>query len=114
MKKIVGIDNLAKDQNIMNKLKETKTTSLNDLYKQAGYTKKDKKRVRNLVEYYDLVQEIRLKRLALGLSQEELASRAGVTRPELSKIENGKRNTTIQTLLNLAGAMGSTLRIHLT
>jgi transcriptional regulator with XRE-family HTH domain len=48
---------------------------------------------------------VRKRRLALDLSQEELAARAGVHRTYLSDIERGARNITITVLTRLAEAL---------
>ncbi|HTL51914.1 MAG TPA: XRE family transcriptional regulator [Planctomycetota bacterium] len=50
-----------------------------------------------------VVQRVRLER---GLRLEDLAKRAGFTKGFLSKIENGKANPPIATLLRVAGALG--------
>jgi transcriptional regulator with XRE-family HTH domain len=52
-----------------------------------------------------LGEVVRRRRLALDLSQEELASRAGVHRTYLSDIERGARNITITVLTRLAEAL---------
>lgn len=41
-----------------------------------------------------------------GLTQEALAGAAGVSRPNLSAIEQGARDLTVQTLRRLAGGLG--------
>ncbi len=53
----------------------------------------------------NLGEVVRKRRLALNLSQEELASRAGVHRTYLSDIERGARNITITVLNRLAEAL---------
>ena len=45
-------------------------------------------------------------RLHLGLTQDALARRAGVTRPNLSAIEQGRREVSLRTLRALAAALG--------
>lgn len=52
-----------------------------------------------------LGEVVRKRRLALDLSQEELAARAGVHRTYLSDIERGARNITITVLTRLAEAL---------
>lgn len=52
-----------------------------------------------------LGEVVRKRRLALNLSQEELAARAGVHRTYLSDIERGARNITITVLTRLADAL---------
>jgi len=44
---------------------------------------------------------IREKRIKQGLSQEELALRLGMRQPDISKIEEGKKNITLETLTRL-------------
>jgi transcriptional regulator with XRE-family HTH domain len=45
-------------------------------------------------------------RLHRGLTQATLASHAGITRPNLSAIEQGRREVSLKTLRALAGALG--------
>lgn len=45
-------------------------------------------------------------RVEKGLTQEELASAAGISRPNLSAMEQGKREVTLKTLRALAAALG--------
>lgn len=54
---------------------------------------------------FDLGDVVRQRRLALNLSQEELANRASVHRTYLSDIERGARNITITVLTRLADAL---------
>ncbi len=49
-----------------------------------------------------LGRNVRRHRLAAGLSQEELAFRAGMDRSYLSDIERGRRNPTLLTIQDLA------------
>lgn len=49
-------------------------------------------------------------REAIGMSQEKLAEKSGVSRGTISALESGEnRNTTSKTLLNIAKAMGTTI-----
>ena len=49
---------------------------------------------------------VRSRRLALGLSQEVLAERAGVHRTYVGMLERGEKNVTIYNIERLAGALG--------
>ena len=49
--------------------------------------------------------KLREKRLSLSISQEELASRAGLDRTYVSGCERGKRNPSLKTMLRLAKAL---------
>ena len=52
---------------------------------------------------------LRLARVERGLSQEELAEKAGVTRQTIGLIENGKYNPTLSLCIKIARALGRTL-----
>lgn len=45
-------------------------------------------------------------RLAAGISQEELAARAGLHRTYISSIERGARNVSLENIFALARALG--------
>ena len=49
---------------------------------------------------------IRERRLAMGLSQRELAERLGVRQNQVSRIETGERPITIRTARGLADVLG--------
>jgi transcriptional regulator with XRE-family HTH domain len=50
---------------------------------------------------------IRLRRLALRLSQEELGDRCGLHRTYIGSIERGERNISLQNIVRIAHALGS-------
>jgi HTH-type transcriptional regulator/antitoxin HipB len=54
-------------------------------------------------------QAVRERRLALGLSQTEVAARAGMTQPALSRLEAGGTVPTIPVLERIAAALGAEL-----
>jgi transcriptional regulator with XRE-family HTH domain len=49
---------------------------------------------------------IREHRLKAGLTQAELAQRAGIGRPHLNHIEGGRKNPTVVVLVHLAHSLG--------
>ncbi|WP_328815381.1 helix-turn-helix domain-containing protein [Nonomuraea cypriaca] len=51
------------------------------------------------------------RRVALGLSQAELAERAGMTQPQVSRLETGGGNITVASLGRLAAALDADLTI---
>ena len=50
-------------------------------------------------------KKVREKRTKLGLSQEELASRAGVHRTYIGMIERAEKNITLGNIQKIAGAL---------
>lgn len=56
---------------------------------------------------------MQLARLKAGISQHELAVRAGVPRSMISAYEHGRRQPTLPTLMRLLRAAGFDLRMHL-
>jgi transcriptional regulator with XRE-family HTH domain len=62
------------------------------------------------VEPHDFVQDfgdrVRELRLGQGLSQEDLADRAGLHRTAVSFIERAQRSATLETVARLASALG--------
>lgn len=57
--------------------------------------------------YFQLAREFVQRRQALGLTQRELAEKAGVQQSEISRIEQGNANPTFQTMYALARALGA-------
>lgn len=53
-----------------------------------------------------LAQNVRRLRASAGLSQEALASLAGIHRTYLSSVERGERNLTINNVFRIAEALG--------
>lgn len=52
-----------------------------------------------------LAANVRLQRLSCGLSQEDLADKAGLHRTYVGAVERGERNVTLKTLETLAAAL---------
>jgi transcriptional regulator with XRE-family HTH domain len=50
-------------------------------------------------------EKVREKRLRLGLSQEQLASRAGVHRTYIGMIERAEKNITLENIKKIANAL---------
>ena len=57
--------------------------------------------------YKKVGENIRIKRKALGLSQEGLAKAIGLKRPSLSNIEKGRQNILLHTFYDIADTLGS-------
>ena len=63
---------------------------------------------------FEIGQAVRERRLALGLSQTELAARAGMTQPAISRLEAGRSVPTIPVLERIAAGLGAELVVTLT
>lgn len=55
---------------------------------------------------FNLIGQLLVLRLEAGLTQTELAKRSGIRQSEISKIENGRINPTMETLDALGDALG--------
>ena len=78
---------------------------LDDPEVRAGYEE-----ARRAIELGAMVRQLRLD---VGLSQEELAQRAGMTQPALSRLERGGGIPTITVLDRIANALQATLTVSM-
>ena len=60
----------------------------------------------------DIIRAMIDARMAQHLTQKELAERTGINQADISKLENGTRNPTINLLKRLAEGMDMTLRLE--
>ena len=60
----------------------------------------------------DVIRAVVDARASLNLTQKELAERSGINQADISKIENGTRNPSLNLLKRLADAMGMALKIE--
>jgi predicted DNA-binding ribbon-helix-helix protein/DNA-binding Xre family transcriptional regulator len=63
------------------------------------------RRTRRIDLRKSLARNLRLLRVARGLSQTELAAKAGIARPHLCRLENRTYDTSLSTLSKLAAAL---------
>ena len=61
----------------------------------------------------DVIKAIIEARTSQNLTQKQLAERTGINQADISKLENGTRNPTINLLKRLADGMGMALKIEL-
>ena len=93
------------------KKQRPKTVSLNNI--SADFSKADWREVETEKRYYDLVVQLRELRQKVGMTQMELASKASLPRATVVRVESGRRNATLETLMSMASAMGRDLVIGL-
>lgn len=55
-------------------------------------------------------ENLRRHRKAMGISQEDLADKAGLHRTYIGSVERGERNVSIDNIERLASAVGSTIQ----
>ena len=60
----------------------------------------------------DIIKALVDARNSLNLTQKELAERTGINQADISKIENGTRNPSLNLLKRLADSMGMVLKIE--
>ena len=60
----------------------------------------------------DVIRAIVDARTSRNLTQKELAERTGINQADISKLENGTRNPSVNLLKRLADGMGMALRIE--
>ena len=60
----------------------------------------------------DVIRAIVEARTSQNLTQQELAERTGINQADISKLENGTRNPSINLLKRLADGMGMMLKIE--
>ncbi len=61
---------------------------------------------------FDIIQAMVTARKELNLTQKELSERTGITQADISRIENGTRNPSLEMLKRLAAGMGMRLRLE--
>ncbi len=60
----------------------------------------------------DVIKAIVEARLSQNMTQKELAQRTGINQADISKLENGTRNPSVNLLKRLADGMGMSLKIE--
>lgn len=82
--------------------------SLNEMMEDQEF----KKEYEELQPEFDVIRAITEARIASNLTQKELAERTGIDQADISKLENGVRNPSLNMLKRLADGMGRTLKIE--
>lgn len=93
------------------KKQRPKTAPLKNL--SADFTQADWQEVEKEKKYYELVIQLRELRQKVGMTQKELAQRAALPRATVVRVESGRRNATLETLMSMANAMGRDLVVGL-
>ena len=65
-----------------------------------------------MISELDVIRAVVEARISQNLTQKELAARTGIDQADISKLENGTRNPSLNLLKRLADGMGMVLRIE--
>ncbi len=77
------------------------------------FSKEQLQKVELYQEYFHALDELRRLREEMGISQKELSERSGIPQETISRIESGRRNVTLDTLISIASAMGKKVKVNL-
>lgn len=61
---------------------------------------------------YDIIQAMIDARVSQNITQKELATRTGITQADISRIENGTRNPSLNMVKRLAQGLGMQLKLE--
>ena len=86
-------------------------TSAEASSKRAARSSAYREERKRLAQFEELARLVIKHRAALGISQQELASRVGTSHSAISRIESGRHKTSVETLQKLAHALGVRLVI---
>jgi len=71
-----------------------------------------RKEYKSMQPEFDVIQAMVAARTSQNLTQKELAERTGIHQADISKLENGTRNPSLNLLKRLAEGMGMVLKVE--
>lgn len=86
--------------------------TLNDMLEKQLKDEEFRKEYETIQPEMDIIKALVDARNSLNLTQKELAERTGINQADISKIENGTRNPSLNLLKRLADGMGMVLKIE--
>ncbi|MBQ1734760.1 MAG: helix-turn-helix transcriptional regulator [Lachnospiraceae bacterium] len=86
--------------------------TLNDMLSEQMKDEEFRKEYEAIQPEMDVIRAIVDARTSQNLTQKELAERTGINQADISKLENGTRNPSVNLLKRLADGMGMALRIE--
>jgi transcriptional regulator with XRE-family HTH domain len=87
--------------------------SLEDLRRKLLSDPEIKAHYDELQNEFDIARELIAMRNELGLTQRDLAEKAGIKQPQLARIESGKQSPRLDTLKTIASKAGYSVEIRL-
>lgn len=94
-------------------MNEFRTDSLEDLVAELQQDPEYRKADRRQKPFFDLILEMVRRRRELGYTQAEVAKIADMQQPTIARIESGKRNIELKTIIRVAEALDATVEIRL-
>ena len=95
---------IMKGEQIMTKYEDVREQLLNNPEVKAEYE--------NLQPEFDIIRAMIKARKEQNLTQKELSERTGITQADISRIENGTRNPSLNMIKRLAKGMGMRLKLE--
>ncbi|MBR3507193.1 MAG: helix-turn-helix transcriptional regulator [Lachnospiraceae bacterium] len=86
--------------------------TLNDMLSEQMKNEGFRKEYEAIQPEMEVIRAIIEARTSQNLTQKELAERTGIHQSDISKLENGTRNPSVNLLRRLAEGMGMTLKIE--
>ena len=87
-------------------------SSYNDYKRKALADPEVKAEYEALQPEYDIIQAMIDARKKLDLTQKELSEKTGITQADISRIENGTRNPSLNMMKRLAEGLGMRLKLE--
>jgi ribosome-binding protein aMBF1 (putative translation factor) len=82
-------------------------------YKEKALSNPDVKAEYDALEpEYDLIQAMIDARVNQNITQKELSARTGITQADISRIENGTRNPSLEMIKRIATGLGMQLKLE--
>ena len=97
-------------QSVLKDVRQAIYEKLSEKYRRQGIVFKKEALAREPL-CVETGQEIAGMRRSLGLSQKEFAANMGVSQQLISRIEKGKENISLITLVNISRALGKRVRV---
>ena len=90
-----------------------RTYDYKKLLKEELKNPKFKKEYDSLEEDFDIAKEVIKLRIEAGLTQKELAEKAGTSQPAIARLESGRyKNVSLTFLKRVGGALGVIPQVH--
>ena len=86
--------------------------TFNDMLNEQMQNEEFRKEYEAIQPEMDVIRAIVEARISQNLTQKELSERSGINQADISKIENGTRNPSLNLLKRLADGMGMSLKIE--